>query len=135
MRWDSVLQAMVNAMANDTALTGIYGEAIRKTGVHPFITPSLEYFFVTVSQSELWEPQLVQFNQWTKSMDDLVVSDRRLRQLFDHDNMVVIEGVTMWAQYEDGGDLTGPESEGYYGLAARYRFTPIREKLLLGRSS
>jgi hypothetical protein len=48
---------------------------------------------------------------------------------------MVIGGVVMFAQFEDGGDLTGPETEGYYGIASRYRFTPVREKLLLGRSS
>lgn len=135
MRWDAVLKAMVDRAAADSALSGIYGDAIRKQGTHPFTVPSLDYSLVTIGQSEIWEPHIIQFSQWTKSLNDSAVSDRRLRRLFDHDNMVVIEGVTMWSVYEDGGDLTGPETEGYYGLAARYRLTPIREKLLLGRSS
>lgn len=133
MRWDHILQALINRMQGDATLSGLYGSAIRKRGTHKFTVPSLDYFVVTTSKSELWVPTIVQFNQWTRSMTDLATSDRRLEQLFDHDDMVTIEGVTMWAQYEDGGDLVGPETEGFYGIASRYRFTPIREKLLLGR--
>ena len=68
-------------------------------------------------------------------MTDLSTSDRRLRQLFDHELPVVIEGIPMWSFYEDGGELTGPEREGYYGMASRFRFTPIRDRLLPGRGS
>jgi len=135
MRWDAVLEAITTRIAEDTGLVGVYGESIRKMGTHAFSVHSLDYFVVSYTEGELWEPMLVQFSQWTRSMNDLVISERRLRSLFNHENIVIIEGVPMWAQFEDGGDLTGPETEGYYGAASRYRFTPVRERLLPGRSS
>lgn len=135
MRWDDVLEAVFDQMNADATLLSIYGTAIRMGGVHEFTIPSLEFFVVSNTQNELWEPITVQMSQFTKSMTALANSDRRLRQLFDHDNMVTIQGVTMWSRWEDGGDLVGPSRQGFYGMAARFRFTPIREHLLLGRGS
>lgn len=135
MRWDDVLRAVTTRMADDAVLQSIYGDAIRKMGTHKWIVPSLDYMMVSRTVNELWEPMTVQFSQWVKTMDDLSSSEKALSRLFDHENMVVIEGITMWAFFEEGGDLTGPENEGYYGAASRYRFIPIRERLLPGRSS
>jgi hypothetical protein len=133
MRWDAVIQAVAARAAGDPILASIYGTTIRKMGVHTFAVPSLEYMLVSRGVTELWEPHIIQFSQWAHSLSDVATSDRRLGQLFDHENMQVIEGVTMWSSFEDGGDLVGPAREGVYGTAARYRFTPVRERLLSGR--
>jgi hypothetical protein len=134
MRWDAVLQAVSTRAKEDEVLAGIYGaDFIRKMGIKVFRVPSLEYMLVGATQGELWAPHMVQWSQWNATMEEQAISDRRLHRLFDHDIPVFIGGVYMWAVWEDSSDLTGPEREGYYGLASRFTFTPIREKLLAGR--
>lgn len=136
MRWDEVAQAVASRMAGDATLVGIYGEQIRMgSDDQDRQVPSLEYMLLPLSVTELWQPHLITFMQWSNSMTDLATSDRALHRLFDHELPVVIEGVAMWAQFEDGGELTGPDREGYFGLSSRFRFTPVRGRLLPGRSS
>ena len=85
---------------------------------------------VTSGMDELWEPHLIQFSQWTETVGDLATSDRRLHAIFDHEEPMFIEGIYMWSFFEDSSDLQGPEREGYHGMASRFQFTPIRERLL-----
>ncbi len=131
MRWDAVLQAIASRMATDPGLLSVYTAAgIRKMGTQKFLVPSLEYLLITSGMDEVWEPHLVQFSQWTSTMADLAVSDRRLHALFGHEEPMFIEGVYMWSFFEDSSDLQGPEREGYHGMASMFQFTPIRERLL-----
>lgn len=134
MRWAAVIKAIAAEAAADPTLAGIYGTAIRmNAGAQNYLVPGLEYWMVTDTATELWEPQIVQWDQWTETLDDLIESERALRKLFDHDNMVTIGDVTMWAVFEEGADLQSPNRENYFGRAARFRFTPIRGDLRPGR--
>jgi len=135
MRWDHVAQAIAAEAAADPTLAGIYGGAVRmNAGAQDFMVPGLEYHIVADSASELWEPVIVQWDQWCTTLADVVASERALRKLFDQDLPVTIQGVWMWAEFTDGADLTVPDRSGFYGRAARFRFTPLRDALRWGRS-
>lgn len=134
MRWHDVIWAISQAAAADSILRGIYADAIYANGARNWEIPSLEYDLITDSASELWEPCTVQWDQWCLSMEDLVVSEARLREMFDHAVPTTIQGVVMWAEFTDGASLTAPERSGFYGRAARFRFTPLRDALRRGRS-
>lgn len=140
MRWDAVLQAILAEAEADTTLAGIYGDAIRLGGDTAPDQPALNIRLITDSVDELWEPMIVQWDQWTRSDTQLVQSERALRALFVHEVPVSIQGVYMWAQLEDGAELgqitgTGPDRLNLFGRAIRIRYTPIRERLRAGRST
>lgn len=127
MRWHDVLWAIGRVTTADPILAGIYGEAIRLSGTQEHTVPSLEYFIVSSTGSELWEPCTIQFDQWCDSLlPDLAVSEAALTSLFDHATPITLEGVVMWAQLEEATELTVPDRAGFYGRAVRFRFTPLR---------
>lgn len=130
MRWDAVIQAVATTLAADPALADIYGTDIVKSGTLEFRVPLLEYTMLSTGMDELWEPMVIQLDQFTRSVADLATSDRRLHSLFDHEEPRLIAGIYMWASFEEGGDLTGPSREGYHGMASRFRFTPVRQRRL-----
>ncbi len=136
MRFDAVMQAVSDRMAGDAQLVSIFGTAIRKSGRQAFAVPSLEYDLVTVAKpGELWAPCTIQFDAWTDTLDDTMTASNALFRLFDHDRVQVIEGVYMWAFVaEPSVTLEGPLRENQHGHASRYRFVPIRGKLLPGRT-
>lgn len=134
MRWDAVTQAVAARAAGDTVLQDVYGDAIRANGMSDFTVPSLEYQLVADTLGELWHPHTLQWDQWVPNRTELERSERALVRLFDHETPQLIEGVFMWSFYLDGADLTGPAREGYHGRAIRFRFDPIRARLLAGRS-
>ena len=84
MRWHDVLWAISREAQAHPLLAEIYGAAIRMSGTQEHAVPSLEYFIVADSASELWEPCIIQWDQWTTSLEDLVLSEAALRSLFDH---------------------------------------------------
>ncbi len=136
MRWDAVIQAVSNRAAEDAALIAIFGTTIRKSGRQAFAVPSLEYLLVSVPRpGELWAPCTIQFDIWTETLDDTVAAAVALDRLFDHDRVQIIEGVYMWAHVsEPSVTLEGPLRENQHGQASRFRFVPIRAKLLPGRT-
>lgn len=137
MRWDAVAIAIGQAAANDATLLEIYGAAnIRqKAAAQDHLTPGLGFWLVTDAGTELWEPQIWQWDQWCDTWEDLVASERALRKLFDHDLEVTIQGVYMFSVFTEGAELTDdPDRAGFYGRAVRFRYSPIREDLRCGRS-
>ena len=136
MRFDSVMQAVSKRAADDSVIQSIFGATVRLSGRQAFTVPSLEYLLVTVAKpGELWAPCTIQFDSWTDTLDDTMAAAKALVRLFDHDRVQVIEGIYMWAFVaEPSVTLEGPLRENQHGHASRYRFVPIRGKLLPGRT-
>lgn len=136
MRWHAVIEAVSRRASGDAALIAIFGTVIRKSGRQEFTVPSLEYLLVSVPRpGELWAPCTIQFDIWTDTLDDTIAAAVALDRLFDHDRVQVIEGVSMWAYVaEPSVTLEGPLRENQHGQASRFRFAPIRAKLLPGRT-
>lgn len=138
MRWDEVLRSVMSVAESSVVLQGIYGEEwIRLSGVREYRVPSLELTLLGDDETELWEPTDIQFDQFTTSMADLVTSERALRTLFDHERPQTIGGTRMWSFYLEGDVLAGPNrdsAEDVFARAVRFRFAPIRERLIQGRS-
>ena len=137
MRWDDVARAGRIAAAADPVLAAIYGEAIRMGATaQDFKVPGLEYQIIGDTAGELWEPIIIQWDQWVNDYEELVASERALRKLFDHALPVEIEGVYMFSVFTDGASLVDtPDRAGFYGRAVRFRLSPIREDLRPGRST
>jgi hypothetical protein len=130
MRWPDVTLALATAAASDATLAGIYGDNIRAKGVQQYQAPSLEYLLVSDVETELWEPVVVQWDQYAPTEDDLIASERRLRALFSHELAVTIEGVTMFCEFLGGESLSdAPTRENTYARAVRFVFEPLRGAL------
>src|SRR5690349_3733284 len=128
MMWDQILQRVAATCEANPTLAGLYGMHMRHATeggqVH---VPSLDWMVVADSETELWAPCLVQFDQWTRSMSDLAASERVLRHLFHRDVPGDFAGIQCFFQYEDGSLLASPERNGFCGRAIRFRLTPLRE--------
>lgn len=131
MRWHDVLVAIGQAAATDEVLMGIYGSNIRMAGKHKHVVPALDYRLITDTEQEQWAPHIVQFDQWTNTLDELAASDRRLRFLFNQDVPVQIGELYTWAVFTEGADLVTPDDWNYFGRGTRFRFTPLREQYVV----
>ena len=135
MRWAAVIGAISKVAAADPALVAIYGTAIRmNAGAQDYQMPGLEYQIIADSATELWEPVIIQWDQFTESLEDLVDSERALRKLFDHAFPVTMYGVYMWSEFEEGSELQSPSRENVFSRTVRFRYTPIRGDLRPGRT-
>ena len=128
MQWDNIIERIAATCKADPVLVGIYGDAMRFTGTGAHHVPMLEWMLVADGEGELWAPVVVQLDQWTRDDDALRVSERRLRQLFHREGTFDFLGLTCWGQYTDGQVLASPDRDGYFGKAARFRLTPLRER-------
>lgn len=126
-KWADVLEEVGAVLVADLVLFGIYGEDIRHEGSGVGTIPLLTYGFLGDVENELWNPCLVQFDQWTQGVEDLATSELRLRRLFHQPVPMPLGTMSVWAEYLDGGALSIPDRDGYFGRAARFRFTPLRD--------
>jgi hypothetical protein len=133
-RWYRVEPVIAAALAADGVIEGIFGGCVRKAGVHNWSVPCVEYDTISGVETELWAPQVIQFNVYTESMGDLRTAERQIRRLFEQELPVRIGGVYMWAMYIDAANLEGPERQGYYARGLRFEFSPLRDRLAFGRS-
>lgn len=128
MKWHQLLAELTTVVLADSILSGIYGTSVRLAGSGDLVNPVLELALVADSESELWAPTVIQFDQWTGSMEALGRSEQRLRRLFHLDLPATFGAITCWCQYVDGDFLAAPGRDGYYARAIRFRFTPLRDR-------
>lgn len=128
MMWAEVLKRILSVCSADPVLASIYGTKMRLTGTGDHEVPLLEWMLIGDTEEELWAPCIVQFDQWTKTMGDLALSEGQLRRLFHLDLPAEIGGVLMFSQYQDGDSLAVPDRNGYYGRAIRFRISPLRRR-------
>lgn len=139
MRWHDVLWIIGIETQADPTLLEIYGADMRMSGTQEHKVPSLEWMVVSDSGSELWEPCTIQFSQWTRDLESLVLSEAALRAIFDQALPVTFtdpsggRDLVTWCEFTDGASLTAPDRTNYVGRALRIRFTPLRD-CLRGRS-
>ena len=126
-KWFQVLEELTALVYADAELASLYGENIRASGTGEKLAPLLEIAFVGDSESELWNPITVQFDQFLATADDLAASELRLRRHFHANLPIALGGISAWAEYVDGGSLSIPSLDGYFGRAARFRLTPLRD--------
>lgn len=121
-----VVGAVANAATLHPTLSGIYGKTIRSTGFNDHVVPCLEYTLISnVPGVEIWEPIVIQWDQFVKTNIELYNSEQALMMLFSHQNPVLLNGVYMWSMFVEGAQLAAPMTHGYYGRALRFRFTPV----------
>ncbi len=126
MKWDQVIRVATAAVLADPVLAGIYGQNVVYLGTARHAVPLLEVMLIADSETELWAPCTLQWDQWCETMDALRASERRLRLLFHQDLPISLGGVGMWVQYVDGAELVSPDRDGFFGRAIRFRYTPLR---------
>lgn len=132
MMWDQVLFRIAALVQEDPVLRPIYGENMRMMGEgNEHQVPVLEWILVGDTETELWAPCTIQFDQWTPTMGELVLSERRLRTLFHTSLPAEFNGLRMWCEYVDGNVLASPHRDGVDGRSVRFRFTPLRGKYAL----
>lgn len=129
MIWDDLLERIVTIVNADAVLLEVFGSSMRMAGTAEHAVPSLEWTMITDSEGELWSPHVIQFDQWSLDLEEVIRSERRLRALFHQDLPVRLGGdLLSWAQYVDGEVLATPDRNGFAGRAVRFRFTPLRER-------
>lgn len=132
MRWDHVLDSLQQLLPNTPELIAIYGSNIRQSGEVEYVKPNLLELTVTsdTMAEEIWNPIVIQFDQFCKTIEQLRDSERTLRNMLHHDVPISIFGVFMWSEFLEGFELETPARDGYFGRGLRFRFTPIREEYL-----
>lgn len=131
MRWADVLTSLEQFLPHVAELAAIYGpENIRLSGEVEYVKPNLlELTLISDTLAdEVWNPCIVQFDQFCDSMNDLRASESILRKLLHHDFPVDLFGVYMWSEVMEGVELASPASDGYFGRGVRFRFTPLRSE-------
>lgn len=129
MMWHEVMERIIAIVRADDSLAMIYGGQLRQANaIGDFAVPGLEWTLIGDSETEIWEPVVVQFDQWVRKEDDLVRSERRLRGLFHKDLQFEVDNLLLWGQYLDGTSLPAPARSGVIGRALRFRFTPYRQQ-------
>lgn len=132
MMWDRVIEAARAAIQADPNLSQIFGEAVRMAAASatPFNpkTPVLEYSLIGNTETEIWEPSIIQFDIWTPDVDRMIAAERALRRLFTPALPRAYGAVYMWTEYIDGAVLATPDRNGFYGRGLRFRFSPLRER-------
>ncbi len=131
MMWDQLMARLMTLLEANPVIAAIYGGAIRMAGSSEFRDPVLEWTMIGDTETELWAPMLIQFDQWTRTAVELRQSEFHLRALFHRDLPIVIDGVQLWAQYSDGTILAMPDRHTQFGRALRFRFTPLRRQYAL----
>lgn len=131
LRWDDILQRIDALVRADATLGAVYGDAFRLMGSGEHRVPMLEWTFIGETEREIDNPMTIQFDQWVNEGDDLVASERRLRQLFHRELPFDFDGLTCWSQYVDGELLASPDRDNYVGRAIRFRITPLRPRYAL----
>ena len=131
MMWDEVMARVRTMILDDLILSSIFGNAFRKSGPNDQLVPVIEWTLLGDTENELWTPMLVQFDCWTNVAADARLAERRLRSLFHRPTTIVLDGVTLFAEYADGTDLATPDRAGYTGRGLRFRFTPLRRQYAL----
>lgn len=129
MRWDDVLLVTSEAVMADITLVGIYGDNVRLKGSQVHTVPGLEYTLISDVETELFEPVVIQWDQYAPTLEDLISGERALRRLFDQELQVSIGGVPMFCEFIDGVELEAPSGDNCYARAVRFSFHPIREAL------
>lgn len=129
MRWDDVLLVTSEAVVADVVLAGIYGSNIRLKGSQAHEVPGLEYLLVSDVEGEVFEPTVIQWDQYASTLEDLIASERALRRLFDQELQVTIGGVPMFCEFIDGVELEAPTGDNCHARAVRFSFHPVRESL------
>lgn len=130
MRWHDVLEALATEARGSATLVSIYGEAIRMAGTKKHVVPSLDLHLISDTETELWEPQVVQWSQYCTSLADLISSEQTLRGLFVHPLAVNIGGVQLFTEYLEGVDLEAPTRDNVYARAIRIELEPLKGSLL-----
>lgn len=131
MRWADVLSSLEQFLPNVPELLSIYGEDnIRLSGEVEYVKPNLlELTLITDAlEDEIWNPCVIQFDQFCDTIDLLRESEAVLRRLLHHDFPVELFGLYMWSEFTDGVELASPASDGYFGRGVRFRFTPLRSE-------
>lgn len=127
--WPDVMERVLAQLkANDT-LSTTFGENFRMAAAGSKLEiPCCEYTILTDTNSELWEPMLVQIDLWTHKAQDNRNAERIVRSLLNQRTSVQWDGVTLIAEYMDGAFLAVPDRAGFIGRGLRFRFLPLKQQ-------
>ena len=127
MRWPDLLAAIFDELRASTALGAIFGTSFTDAEEREFKVPTVRVNVIVNTQTENFEPTIVQFDVWTRNKQQQIIAEAELRKLFHRDTPYVISGVGVFGQYEGRTRLEGPQ-DGVLGVAVDYRFEPLRSK-------
>jgi hypothetical protein len=127
MRWPDVAIAVYEAMTESAVLAAIFGDSITDTEERLARTPSLAYTIIANTETENFEPTLIQFNVWTRTREQQIIAEAELRRMFHRDTPYRIGALGVWSQYQGRTRLEGPQ-DGTLGVAVDYQFAPLRSK-------
>ena len=132
MMWDQIIARVIEQIENDPTMAQLFGDRIRAAqGSSELEVPLLEWMLIGDTEDELWAPTVIQFDLWNATAEDNRLAEARLRAMYHQDLPIVVGGLMMWAQYNDGSVLAEPDRSGFIGRALRFRFTPLRRGFAL----
>lgn len=128
MRWDNVVGAALTALRGSTSLTSVVAASdVVMNGERAFKVPSIEWTLINDGQGELFETLLVQFDIWTRDVDDIVTAETAMRDTLHAETWRTLGGIKMRSQYAGGRNLVGPE-DGVLGRSLDFEFESFHER-------
>lgn len=127
MRWQPALDAALDALVADSALDDVVDGAIYASGEREHEVPSVEWTLIDVENTELFEPSLIQFDAFTRKMDQLLTIQDRIYAVLHSEVWRTLGGIKMRTQFLSVRRLDGPE-DGILGLSMDFEFEPFKER-------
>ena len=135
MMWDEVIPAWLNLLESDATLTGVLGTdadgfvpIYPASAGRPVRVPSVEYYFVSDTESELFNPIRVQVDYWAKGIGRAAVIERRVRLLTHRDTSRELGAHRMWTRYLDSRSHDYPADPGVVHRSMDVLFEPLRHR-------
>lgn len=130
MRWDDVIEAVMDALEADADVVAfLAGNAISRASEQEFEKNRIEYTTITNFEGENWETLLVQFDIMGERnrTGELLDAERAIRRILHQDLPITIGGVNMFSQLTAARDLPGA-GDRVVGRSLDFRFEVTRSR-------
>lgn len=136
MLWDEVMGNVVIPLLEDdvelvgpTGLDGLYLFAAPAS--RPIRIPSVEWIIVDDSETEVFNPILVQFDIYARE-PQLSVIERRMRARLTRNTRRTINGINLSTLFMESVTIDYPAQPGVTHKVLRYQFEPVRRRAASG---
>lgn len=129
MKWDAVMQVVVDELRSDSALVVALGgqRVARMVDRDEVVPPAVRWTLIADTEQEVMNPLLVQLDYWATSMASAATIERRIRRVLSRRVRRTVGGIEMATLFEDARDMPDP-GVGVVHRSLDFRFEPVRER-------
>jgi len=130
MMWAEVMERVVAQIAAHPTLGVLYENRVRMASPSgEQQVPGIEWTLIGDTETELWEPILIQIDIWYTDHVVMIQTERIIRGMFRQDLPFKLGGdFTVIATFETGVSLAVPDRSNFYGRGLRFRIAALRNQ-------